>query len=355
MNIERALEDPMVLEALPRYAAAAGNKVPVNFQIAKRISFDFDKSLNDQQLWASHEELMQKFYQTRHFLDLDKLDIKELEVPRFSLLDLKYLLTEQIMNSCDLCERACLVNRTKGEMGKCGVKECMVSSEFVHMGEEPFISPSHAIFFMGCNFNCQFCQNYSVSQWLEKGHPVTARYLAERMEKMWKQGCRNVNFVGGEPTPSLMTIIKALWHCQANVPVVWNSNFYMSVKTMKILEGLVDLYLSDFKYGNDRCASKFSMAKNYVNIVSRNHLLAAGQAELTVRHLVLPGHIECCSKPILNWIAENLADKCIVNVMGQYRPEYKAEQFMDIRRTVTKEELKEVVKHARKLKINYMV
>jgi putative pyruvate formate lyase activating enzyme len=128
----------------------------------------------------------------------------------------------------------------------------------------------------------------------------------------------------------------------------------MSEKTMKLLDGVVDMYLSDFKYGNNECAKQLSKVENYFEICARNHLLAAKQAELTIRHLVLPNHVDCCTKPVLKWIAENMRTNSIVNIMDQYRPAYKAKEYMDIRQPVSKTEIEEAINYAKKLKLNFV-
>ncbi|MDI6798900.1 MAG: radical SAM protein [Candidatus Aenigmarchaeota archaeon] len=354
-DIIGALEDPLVKKILPRYVKVAKNEAWANFQIAKRVVFDFDKSLSNEQLWKTHSKLMKKFYEIREVLDKKKLKLKELEIPRYSLLDLKIMLTKEILKSCELCERKCHVNRLEGQKGECRVGGvCLISSEFIHMGEEYFISPSHTIFFMGCSFHCQYCQNWTISQWFEDGYAVTPREIAKAMERRRESGARNANFVGGNPDQSLLWILEALKCCDANIPTVWNSNFYMTEKVMQILDGIVDLHLPDFKYGNDECALRLSKVPRYFEVVSRNHLLAIKQAEVTVRHLVLPNHVECCTKPILNWIAENIRDRAIVNIMPQFRPEFKANQYTDINRSITQEEFEEAVNYAKKLKINYI-
>jgi len=354
-DISIALKDPLVKKVLPRYVKVVNNQAWANFQIARRIVFEFDKSLSNKELWKEHSKLMEKFYEIKEVLDKKKLKLEEMEIPRYSLLDLKIILTKEMLKSCELCERKCKVNRLKGEKGECKVGNvCLISSEFIHMGEEAYISPSHTIFFMGCNFHCQYCQNWSISQWFEKGYPVTPKELARLIEmRRVEEGSRNVNFVGGEPTPNLLPILETLKLCKINLPVVWNSNFYMSEKTMKILDGIVDLYLPDFKYGNNECALRLSKVQKYFEVVSRNHLLATKQTEVSIRHLILPSHVECCSKPVLEWIAENIKEKCIVNLMDQYRPEYKAMEFIDLKRRIAREEFKEVVNYAKKLELNY--
>jgi len=117
---------------------------------------------------------------------------------------------------------------------------------------------------------------------------------------------------------------------------------------MQLLDGVIDVYLSDFKYWSDECARKYSSLKNYQKIVCRNHLIAVENGEILIRHLVLPNHVECCSKPIIDWIAENLNEKVLVNLMSQYRPDYRAREFPEINRRITAEEYREVVNYAKK-------
>jgi putative pyruvate formate lyase activating enzyme len=353
----RALENPLIKKILPRYVKVVKDESPAYFQIAKKIPcihHNIEK-LPVEKLWQLHKKLMKKFYKVKKAIDEKKTRLEDLKIPKFSLLDLKILLTREIMKSCELCERKCRINRLEGKLGVCKVGDkCLISSDFMHMGEEFHISPSHTIFFMGCTLKCQYCQNYTISQWYENGIIVTPEMLARRIERMRTDRARNVNFVGGEPTPSLLWILKALKVCEVNVPTLWNSNFYMSEKTMEILNGIIDMYLSDFKYGNDKCALRLSKVSKFFKTCTRNHLLAAKQAEITLRHLILPNHVECCTKPILDWVAINIRNKCIVNIMDQYRPCWKAAKYPEITRRITRKEFQEAINYAEKLKVNYI-
>jgi putative pyruvate formate lyase activating enzyme len=354
-DVKDALKDKTVRRILPRYVKVAEDKLPANFQISKRIVVGFDKSLTTAQLWNEHEKLMKKFYEIKAVIDKKKLKIEDLEIPRFSLLDLKIFLTREIMKSCGLCERKCGINRLEGELGFCRVgNECRISSEFIHTGEESFYCPSHTIFFWSCNMNCIFCQNFTISNRLERGTTVTPQTLAKAIEKRRGEGCRNVNFVGGEGTMHLLWILEALKDCGINTPTLWNSNFFMSEKTMQLLDGIVDVYLTDFKYGPGICSEKLTKVKNYWDVVARNHLLAKKQTETTIRHLVLPDHVECCTFPVLEWVAKNMRSSCIVNLMGQYYPCYLAMEYPEINRGITKEEFRKAVNYAKKLKVNYI-
>jgi len=293
---------------------------------------------------------MEEFNEVKKEVYSKKFEIKR---RKKSLLDLKIALAKKIMEACEFCEWRCKVNRLKGNLGFCQVgNKLLISSEFIHMGEESYITPSHTIFFWSCNMLCVFCQNYTISNRLEKGVEVDPKVLAEMIDRRRRQGCRNVNFVGGEPTPYLYFILKILKYTKENTAVVWNSNFYMSEKAMKLLDGIVDVYLSDFKFGPGKCSERLTKVKRYWEVVSRNHLIAVEQAELVIRHLILPNHVECCSFPILEWIAENIKEKCIVHIMDQYYPCWKAEEIPEINRRITPEEFSRVLRKAEELGLN---
>jgi putative pyruvate formate lyase activating enzyme len=254
-----------------------------------------------------------------------------------------------VLKSCRLCERRCGVDRTAGQRGYCRVLESKVSSEFIHIGEEPEIVPSYTVFFAGCTFKCVFCQNWDISQNPENGVHIPPEDMVKLIDTA---AGINVNWVGGDPTPNLAYILEVLSMLERNIPQVWNSNMYLTEESMSLLDGVIDVYLTDFKYGNNRCSRKYSDAPHYFETVSRNHLLAAEQAEVVIRHLVLPGHVECCSKPVLTWIADKLGSTVRVNVMNQYRPEYKARRFKTIDHRLGLEEYHEARDHARELGLN---
>jgi len=210
--------------------------------------------------------------------------------------------------------------------------------------------PSHTIFFSGCTFHCVFCQNWDISQF-PCGTPIEPQHLTTVIEQRKKQGARNVNWVGGDPTSNLLYVLKVLQQLDSNIPQVWNSNMYCSEETMRLLHGVMDLYLTDFKYGNDACAKRLSKVDGYTAVVQRNHLLAYQYGEVIIRHLVLPHHLDCCSKPILNYIAENLQNT-VVNIMPQYRPEYLANEYKEISRPPSPHEVMQVKEYAETLGIH---
>ena len=215
------------------------------------------------------------------------------------------------------------------------------------MGEEPELVPSGTIFTLGCTLRCLHCQNWTISQWYEKGEVCTPEALAKEVENLRRSGCRNANLVGGEPTPWLEQWLETFKHVKVNIPVVWNSNSYYSEETAKLLAGFVDVYLLDFKYGPGECAERISDAPKYWEVCTRNHLYAKNYGELIIRVLVLPEHLECCVRPILNWISKNLGPSTRTNVMFQYRPEWRAHEIPELRRRLTRSEMEKAIQIAR--------
>ncbi|HIE23569.1 MAG TPA: radical SAM protein [Candidatus Korarchaeota archaeon] len=340
-DILTAFENEEIKSSIPRYISAVKDKLPALFLLASR--FPVDRSSKTDELWTLHDELMDSFWD---FVD----SFNNLELPPkppYSLLDLKADIANRILTSCELCERRCLVDRTRGELGICRIgRSPRVSTYFIHMGEEAPISPSGTIFFSSCNFRCVFCQNWDISQNPTSGQIVNPAKLSNMFVSLRKEGARNINLVGGEPTPNIPAILDALKLTNINVPIIWNSNMYLTPKAMKLLIGLIDLWLPDFKYWNEEHALRLSGIPNYTKIVKRNLKMAyEARGEMVIRHLVLPNHVECCTKPILRWISENLPN-ALVNVMAQYRPEYRALRYQEIARRPNSAEMKEAYKEA---------
>ncbi len=262
---------------------------------------------------------------------------KDTKKKKPNLLDLKISLAEDIFEHCTFCERRCGVNRYE-KPGACGVTSPLISTAFPHHGEEGPLVPSGTIFFSGCNAHCIFCQNWDISQQLsgnEWNMEKTAEWITRNKEN---HRIINVNFVGGEPTPNLLYILHILEELEVNIPIIWNSNFYMSEETMNLLDGVIDLYLSDFKYGTDKRALEYSNLPNYWEIATRNHKLAYEQCEMIIRILVLPGNwVEEDLPCILDFIEKELPD-ARVNLMAQYHPAWKAGTHPELSRRLTREE-----------------
>jgi putative pyruvate formate lyase activating enzyme len=342
------LHDEKARKSLRRYFAVMEDKLPARFLVCKQVEIKADLSASEDKLWNAHERGLKEFHALLSRIDSGRTKLADLERPRVSLLDLKVELAKRILKSCHFCERRCGVDRTAGKVGVCGMGErSRMASEFMHHGEESVLVPSYTIFFAGCSFHCQFCQNWDISQHPNSGVEVSPKTLARLAENAKSDGARNVNWVGGNPDPNLYTILAALNECGTSIPSVWNSNMYYSLEAAKLLFGTQDVYLTDFKWYNNDCALLYSKVPNYLEVVSRNHRLAFSDAELIIRHLVMPGHISCCTEPILRWVAKNLGPMVRMNVMDQYRPVYLADRYHEINRNVTSEEYEMAMKIAK--------
>ena len=264
---------------------------------------------------------------------------------------------EQLIE-CNVCPHKCKVNRLEGKSGRCKcndkIKIALVST---HMYEEPCISGTNGsgtIFFSNCNLSCKFCQNYEISQ-LGKGYEITIEELASIMVKQQEEGVHNINLV--TPTMYAYQIIEAIKIARKNglnIPIIYNSNGYENVETIKDLKGYIDVYLPDLKYYSNEIAVKYSKAPNYFEIVSKAILEMISQVGepifdkdgmikkgVMIRHLVLPNHIQN-SKNVLKWIKENIPEEIYIDVMAQYFPTYKAKEDELINRKLTKREYKEI-------------
>ncbi len=339
----RVWNNPEVVRRLHRYRAIIDKERLAKYLIAKKFAFDGNLSLPSSNLWDLHKECSIEFVDFITKVDTDDIDISELTSPSLSFLDLKIELANRILTDCHFCERKCGADRTQDEKGWCKLgSESRVSSAFLHTGEEAPLVPSGTIFFSSCCLGCVFCQNDDISTNPNSGQVVSSEGVAAIAEGLHKDGALNINYVGGDPIPNTHTILGSLSVQTSNVTQLWNSNLYCSEETMHLLADVFDVWLPDFKYGNNECAERLSEVPNYFDIVSRNHLIAYNSGEVIIRHLVMPNHLECCTIPILEWVAKNMPN-CIVNIMGQYRTEHRArseqDKFPDIARRVSAQEM----------------
>lgn len=226
----------------------------------------------------------------------------------------------RMLRSCRLCARVCGVNRLKGERGYCGLDgRAYVFREMMHYGVELDLVPAHALYVAGCNMSCAFCTGRDWNTAPEDADAWNTRFLKERVVQRRREGAKTLFFVGGEPTVSLPAIFDLLAALPEVPTVVWDSNMYMSPETREILEGAVDVYVADFKFGNNRCALEVADAPDYVETVTENILFAERTASLIVRHLLLPGHFDCCFMPVLKWAKSALRVPALA-LRGEYMP-----------------------------------
>jgi putative pyruvate formate lyase activating enzyme len=214
---------------------------------------------------------------------------------------------KEMLQNCDLCPRQCGVDRIAGQKGYCDLDASVrCFREMLYYGEEQQLNPSHQIYLAGCNLRCTFC---TVAEWNEApeaAQELDIDYLKEKIAYRKSQGARTLNLLGGEPTVSLLGIIELLSHLELTTQVVLNSNMYFNVRVHELLDGLLDIYLADLKCGNRSCAEALLDAADYVDVAKNNIVEARHHAEVIVRHLVMPGHRECCLEPTLKWLAEKM-------------------------------------------------
>ena len=358
-------ENKEVCKRYSRYKDILDGQKIARYLIAKKIPIEIslkDKSL--EQLWKIHEKTAKEFKKLIKKIDSNRVDFYDIPKPKTSFLDLKEKIAYKILEACHFCERRCKTNREKNNAGFCRLgKNSYVSSAFAHTGEESVLVPSGTIFFTGCTFTCAFCQNSDISQeWCDtrtgkvtEGVQVSPKKLALLAEKLWKEGVRNINLVGGDPTPNLHTIISALQFFDKNITILWNSNMYQSLESTKLLLEIMDFWLPDFKFWDNNFAKKMSGINNYQEIISRNIKLAyeEGSGEILVRHLVMPQRVIEDTFPILEWCVEEIP-QAMVNLMDQYRPEYlvpKNDHFASINRRISSAEWEKATEKADKLGI----
>lgn len=272
----------------------------------------------------------------------------------------------EILKKCTICPHNCGINRLDGQIGRCKSKDTVkIALYSTHNFEEPCISGkkgSGTVFFSNCNLNCVFCQNYEISQQGE-GKEISIQELADIFIKQQEKDVENINLV--TPTSYVPQIIEAIKIARGNglkIPIVYNTNGYENVETLKMLEGYIDIYLPDLKYSDDLLAKRLSKVDNYfettTNAIKEMHRQVGEivfnedgimQKGIIIRHLVLPNHI-LNSRRVLKWINDNMND-VYVSVMAQYFPTYKAKEIEDINRKLTKEEYEEIESYLYRLNL----
>lgn len=271
------------------------------------------------------------------------------------------------LEKCNICPRECMVNRRKGKIGKCkSTNQVRIALYSTHDFEEPCISGekgSGTVFFSNCNLNCVYCQNYEISQ-LGKGKDITIEELADIFLIQQGKGVENINLV--TPTSYVLQIIEAIKIAKENglaIPILYNTNGYEKIETLKLLEGYIDIYLPDLKYADNILGVQYSSVNNYFEIATnaiqemirqvgvpkfnQEGLMERG---VMIRHLVLPNHIEN-SKKVLKWLKQNIPNEIYISIMAQYFPTYQAKQVENLNRKLTKEEWKEIENYIEKLGI----
>nr|HDM99730.1 radical SAM protein [Deltaproteobacteria bacterium] len=272
------------------------------------------------------------------------------------------------LSCCKICPHLCRVNRLEGEQGFCrATDQAMVASYGPHFGEEaPLVGRkgSGAVFFSWCNLRCLYCQNYEISH-LGAGRAVSTEILASCLLSLQKDGCHNINFV----TPSHMIpfILKALLHAAErglSIPLIYNTGGYDSIRTLRLLDGVIDIYMPDFKYWDKDIGEHLSNIANYPQVAKKaikemhrqvGELIlgpdGVAQRGLLIRHLVLPGGLSG-TRSVLKYIAEEISPDTYVNLMDQYRPCGMAHNYPPLDRRISEDEFAEASRAARDVGLN---
>lgn len=270
----------------------------------------------------------------------------------------------EMLKECRLCPNECLADRVNGETGDChSTDEVKISSYGPHYGEEPPLTGtlgSGTIFFTNCNLACQFCQNYDISQ-LGRGTSVSIDELARIMIGLQNSGCHNINFVTPTHfTPQIVDALIVAIDKGLQLPLVYNCGGYESIETLKLLEGIIDIYMPDIKYSKNETALKYSHIKNYWDVVRlavkemhrqvgnlKISKRGIAQRGLLIRHLILPNNISG-SKEVIDFIAGEISNDTYLNLMDQYYPSYKADNYKELNRRISREEYYEIIDYAKK-------
>ncbi len=293
----------------------------------------------------------------------------EKQIPNYLLafenkqIDSKIDQAYEILKKCTLCPRNCEVNRLDNELGTCNTgKRAKIASYGPHFGEEaPLVGQrgSGTIFFSNCNLLCNFCQNFDISH-LGSGKEITDYELADIMLYLQDMGCHNINLVTpSHVVPQFLEGLKIAARKGLNIPLVYNTSAYDNLETIRLLDGIVDIYMPDFKFWDSKASEEACDAKDYpekAKLAIKEMHEQVGRLQLNeeeiaykglmIRHLVMPNNIADI-RPIMRFIAKEISPLTYVNIMAQYRPCYEASAIENISRPITKSEFDEALKIAR--------
>ena len=236
---------------------------------------------------------------------------------------------------CRLCAHDCGANRAGGEPGLCHAgAEARFFSAQIEVSDELELIPTYAIALSGCDLRCDFCITGAPSWNPRAGEPLSVADLAERAANALADGARTIMILGGEPTIHLPTVLELIAALPDDAKLVWKTNAHGSAQARELLDGLFDVWLADYKFGNDACAQRLARVPHYLRVVRENLLWANDHSELIVRHLVMPGHVDCCWRPAAEWLAEHLPE-VKVNLRSGFWPAWRAGRHVELRGTVS--------------------
>jgi putative pyruvate formate lyase activating enzyme len=257
-----------------------------------------------------------------------------------------------MLADCRLCAHDCGVNRLGGETGLCraGAAANFFSAQ-VEVSDELELIPTFAVALSGCDLRCDFCITGTESWNAGAGAGFDAATMAARAEAALQDGARTVMVLGGEPTIHLPAALELVSLLPESAKLIWKTNAHGSAQARELLDGMFDVWLADFKFGNDACAQRLARVSDYRRVVQENLLWAAERGELIVRHLLMPGHGECCWCPVATWLAENLPG-VKVNLRSGFWPAWRARRHREFQNGLSAVEEDRAFGLARELRLN---
>ena len=257
----------------------------------------------------------------------------------------------ELMN-CHFCAHHCGVNRLTGELGHCRAgADAKVFSAQVEVGDELELVPTFAIALSGCDLRCDFCITGESSWNSRAGEPLQLEALAARARAALAKGARTIMILGGEPTIHLPAALEIAAAMPEDSRLVWKTNAHGSEQARELLDGVFDVWLADYKFGNDHCAARLARIPDYTRIVRENLLWAVGHSELIVRHLVMSGHVDCCWRPVARWLAAELPG-VKVSLRAGFWPAWHSARHIELCRTVSASESNAAFQFAADLGLN---
>jgi putative pyruvate formate lyase activating enzyme len=257
-----------------------------------------------------------------------------------------------MLTDCHFCAHHCGANRVAGPRGRCHAgAESRVFLAQTELTDELELIPTFAIAFSGCDLRCDFCITGAESWNPRAGDGFDAGELAARAEAALEDGARTIMILGGEPAIHLPAALELVALLPESAKLVWKTNAHGSAQARELLDGMFDTWLADFKFGNDECARRLAKIPNYTGIIQENLLWANAHSELIVRHLLMPGHIDCCWRPVAAWLAENLPG-VKVNLRSGFWPAWRARRHPELSGTVPNAEAGQAWQIARDYGLN---
>ena len=257
-----------------------------------------------------------------------------------------------MLADCRFCAHDCGVNRLAGESGLChaGAEERFFSAQ-TEVSDELELIPTFSVALSGCDMRCDFCITGAFSWNPRTGAGFDAKTMAVQARAALQNGDRTIMVLGGEPTIHLPAALEFVSLLPETAKLIWKTDAHGSAQARELLDGMFDVWLADYKFGNDTCAQRLAKVPDYVRFVQENLRWAAGHSELIVRHLLMPGHVECCWKPVAEWLAAELPG-VKVNLRSGFWPAWHARKHAELRRMVSTDESRRAFQFAQDLGLN---